>query len=57
MIPKLKELYAGWNQLRRIKNIYHLKELRILELSDNKILAIEGLEGCPSITELYLSTN
>ena len=37
------------NRLRRISSLGHLKQLRYLWLSYNRISAIEGLTGCLSL--------
>lgn len=36
---------------------YGMKELRFIDLSDNRLASIHGLDHCPSVLELCLSDN
>ena len=40
-----------------MENLDHLKELRVLNLSDNLIKRVEGIEGCSDLDTLYLGRN
>ncbi len=49
------EVYQGL--VKEIRNISHLTNLRILDLSFNKITKIEGVESLVNLEKLYLSNN
>ncbi|TYZ64330.1 hypothetical protein PybrP1_012299 [[Pythium] brassicae (nom. inval.)] len=43
--------------VRRIENLHHCPNLRVLYLYDNDICAIEGLESTPLLTHVHLQNN
>jgi protein phosphatase 1 regulatory subunit 7 len=54
---RLVELYLHSNKIRYIKNISHLKDLKVLWLANNNIHQIEGLGDCTQLKELNLAKN
>ena len=44
------------NRIANIKGIHRNHDLRVLDLSENQIEEIQGLDGL-QLTELYLSNN
>ena len=54
MLPLLEKIYITVNRLRKISGIDHLKQLKTLGLSYNRIVSIEGLLGCVSLYSLGL---
>eukprot|EP00158_Paraphelidium_tribonemae_P001013 Partr_v1_DN23855_c0_g1_i4_m63873 putative Dynein, axonemal, light chain 1 len=58
MIPKVKHLSLGSNQIDKISSLQGLSCLTILSLGRNNIKKIEGLEGvADTLEELWLSYN
>ncbi|CDI85821.1 hypothetical protein, conserved [Eimeria praecox] len=53
----LEQLELYQNHIKRIDNIQHLTNLRVLDLSFNNIRRIEHLETLVNLRELFLSSN
>ncbi|KAJ9467543.1 Protein tilB-like protein [Diplonema papillatum] len=53
----LQILYLQNNLIRKIENLFHLKQLWYLNLAINSIEVIENLEGCESLKKLDLTLN
>ena len=51
------ELRINNSDLENMKFVSSLQKLRFLDLSDNKIIAIDGLENLVNLESLYLSNN
>jgi len=56
-IPSLIDINLSSNSIRRIENLQHLLNLKVLNLNHNQIEIIEGLNNCNSLVMLYLSDN
>ncbi len=54
---KLKVLYLQNNIIKKIENLYHMKDLQYLNLALNNIDCIQGLHACESLTKLDLTLN
>ena len=54
---RLVELYLHSNKIRYIKNVSHLRDLKVLWLANNEIHQIEGLKECVQLKELNLAKN
>ncbi|GBG26374.1 Protein tilB-like [Hondaea fermentalgiana] len=54
---RLKILYLQNNIIGKLENLQHLKELEYLNVSQNNILKIEGLESCEFLNKLDLMLN
>ncbi|WP_343707299.1 leucine-rich repeat domain-containing protein [Flavobacterium sp.] len=68
-LKKLKILYIGgdwnkgnfdtWNRwrIKSIQNLLHLKELEVLNISNNMIESLNGIEKLPNLRSLYANNN
>lgn len=54
---RLQILRLENNQIRKIQNLYRLKELEYLNLAINSIFTIENLDRCESLKKLDLTLN
>eukprot|EP01031_Cornospumella_fuschlensis_P027549 gene27548-33275_t len=54
---KLKILYLQNNIIPKMENLYHMKDLRYLNLALNNITKIEGLDNCEFLNKLDLTVN
>ena len=54
---RLTSLDLSFNNIKHIKNVEHLNEVKDLYLLQNKISKIEGLEKLASVRNLELGAN
>jgi hypothetical protein len=47
----------GINNFSEIPELFYLKELKVLNLSNNKLSSIEGLDKLPKLSHIYLKNN
>ncbi|KAL9685103.1 hypothetical protein QQ045_022550 [Rhodiola kirilowii] len=53
----LKELYVSMNQVTKMEEIEHFRELLLLELGSNRLRVMENLQNLTKLQELWLGRN
>jgi hypothetical protein len=53
-LPKLEELYLSHNGISELKGLGHCPGLKILDVGNNRIKVLEGLDSLESLEELWV---
>lgn len=54
---QLVNVYLHENLIKKIENISHLSNLKVINLENNQIEKIKGLEGCLQLQSINLAKN